>query len=80
MQFGIFLTVFTSVRLARKGISVGNIITIMGHLQKIYIQDGKSKMQHYFLLHSPEKFPGENETSCSSCSNFFLVNVNDLCK
>ena len=49
-------------------------------LQKVYIQDGKLKMQHYFLHHSTGKFPGENETSCPFSSNVFLVNVNDLCK
>ena len=51
----------------------------MGHLLKIYIQDGKSKMQHYFLRHSTGKFSGENGTSYSSSSNLFLVNGNDLC-
>ena len=32
------------------------------------------------LRHSTGKFPGENETSCPSSSNVFLVNGNDLCK
>ena len=50
------------------------------HLQKVDIQDGKSKMQHYFFGHSTGKFPGVNETSCLSSLNLFLVNGNDLCK
>ena len=49
------------------------------HLQKVYIQDGKSKMQHYFFSHSTGKFLGENETSRASSSNVSLVHENDLC-
>ena len=50
------------------------------HLQKVYIWDGKPKMQHYFFSHSTGKFLGENEASCASSSNVFLVHENALCK
>ena len=60
------------MRLARKGISAGNIIVGDSALTKICIQDEKRKCtQHYRLRHSTRKFPGEN---------LFLVNGNDFSK
>ena len=67
-------------RSAPEGISAANVIVGDGAFTKIYLQDGKSKMQHYFLRHSTGKFQGENRILCPSSSNLFLLNGNDLCK